>query len=411
MKSKMKKVTMFLMTIFIVYCTHAADLSGKWNFREIIIDENPLQPHRITDIEIVHIDNDGRLDIWCSGSKIRMHERKSAWYQNTGDMNNWQRHTPFPGPSLGAKWADIDGDGDMDLITGQDRNWAKTGNYAFVWMENPLKEGGDPAVDIWKTHEIEPDPQQDPDEVKTTFINAEGKVKSNLDLNNDGRCDVVVAAFKETLWYYPGPESPQEGPWKKYLIAKERHGHGGAEIADLDNDNDLDIVWGHSWFENTGDPTKVPWPRHVIDPNWPNECKIAIADLNKDGYLDVVLTGEENDIGVAWFANPGSKDRGKWKKHIIIAGWKGLHSCQVADFDLDGDIDIFTAQMHKRPGQRIAIIENIDITSNKWRPHVISRVGSHNAKIGDIDGDGDIDIVGKNYEEDFRPRLWLNPHK
>ncbi len=299
----------------------------------------------------------------------------------------------------------------MDLVTGQDRNWAKTGNYAFLWMENPLKQDGDPSEHIWKIHEIEPDPKQDPDEVKTTYVDVNGKVKSNLDLNNDGWCDIVVAAFKETLWQYPGPENPETGPWKKYLIAKEQHGHGGAQIADLDRDNDLDIVWGHSWYENPGDPTQVPWPQHVIDPNWPNECKIAVADFNNDGYLDVVLTGEENDIGVAWFVNPGGNAKGKWTGQKIVTGWKSLHSCQVADFDLDDDLVIFVAQMHKRAGQREAVIENVDSASYKWQPHVISTIGSHNAKIGDLDGDGDVDIVGKNYEEDFRPRLWLNPRK
>jgi len=41
---------------------------------------------------------------------------------------------------------------------------------------------------------------------------------------------------------------------------------------------------------------------------------------------------------------------------------------------------------------------------------VISLTGSHKAKTSDIDGDGDIDIVGKNYEKDDRPRIWLNPN-
>jgi len=85
-----------------------------------------------------------------------------------------------------------------------------------------------------------------------------------------------------------------------------------------------------------------------------------------------------------------------------------LHSCQLADFDKDGDLDIFTAQMHARPGQRVAILENRDISANEWKPHILSTVGSHNAKVADVDGDGDPDIVGKNYDQDKRPRLWIN---
>jgi hypothetical protein len=64
--------------------------------------------------------------------------------------------------------------------------------------------------------------------------------------------------------------------------------------------------------------------------------------------------------------------------------------------------------MHGWPGQRVAILENKDISVNKWELHILSSVGSHNAKVGDIDGDGDLDIAGKNYEQDKRPRIWAN---
>lgn len=382
-------------------------LAADWDFKETIVDETPLQPDRITDVEIVDINNDGRLDLWYSGSRIGPREHKAAWYERRGDT--WVRHTPFPGPSLGGNWADVDGDGDMDLITGQDRNWARTGNHALVWMENPLNDGRDPANHAWAVHQIHPDPA-DPDELHTGFIDADGRLVRRLDLNRDGRLDIVIAAFKQTLWYLPGPADPKEGPWRFYRIAEHRAAHGGAAIADLDADGDLDIVWGHSWYENPGHPAAVPWRPHMIDPQWPNECKIAIGDLDLDGYLDVVLTGEETADGLAWYRNPGPAPRESWEKQPIIAGWKGLHSCQLADFDKDGDLDIFTAQMHKRPGQRVAILENDLRRSRRWETHILSDTGSHNAKVGDIDGDGDVDIAGKNYEGDYRPRVWTNPN-
>jgi len=381
--------------------------AADWEFKELIIDEKPPQPDRITDVEIVDINNDGRPDLWYSGSKIPTDQRKFAWYERQGDA--WVRHTPFRGPSLGGNWGDVDGDGDMDLVTGQDRNGARTGNHALVWMENPLSAGGDPGRDVWDIHQIHPDPA-DPDELHTGYIDADGRLVRRLDLNGDGRLDLVIAAFKQTLWYLPGPENPKAGPWRLYKIAENRTSHGGAAIADLDNDGDLDIAWGHSWYENSGHATAVPWRGHPIDPEWPDECKIAIGDLDNDGYLDVVLTGAETARGAAWYRNPRRDPRRLWEKRQVIAGWKGLHSCQLADFDRDGDLDVFTAQMHNRPGQRVAILENKDAALNQWETHVISAVGSHNARVGDIDGDGDIDIAGKNYEGDRRPRVWLNPN-
>lgn len=82
----------------------------------------------------------------------------------------------------------------------------------------------------------------------------------------------------------------------------------------------------------------------------------------------------------------------------------------MADFDCDGDLDVFTAQMHGRPGQRVAVVENVDGKAAKWQPHILSNCGTHNAKVADIDGNGSPDIVGKNYDDDKRPRIWLNPN-
>jgi hypothetical protein len=64
--------------------------------------------------------------------------------------------------------------------------------------------------------------------------------------------------------------------------------------------------------------------------------------------------------------------------------------------------------MHGRQGERVAALKNAEISANKWQQHIVSSVGSHNAKVADIHADGNIDIAGKNYEGDKRPRIWVN---
>jgi len=347
--------------------------------------------------------------MWFSGSHIPLQEQKSARYKNTCDPRRWQRYTTFPGPSLGAAWGDVDGDGDVDLITGGDRNWAKTGNYAMVWLENPLHPGGDPTQGPWTVHQIHADPT-DPDEIHTDFIEATGRKQQGLDLHRDGRLDIILAAFKQTLWYVPGPEDPRQGPWEFHKIAEANDSHGGAAIADIDRDGDLDIVWGIEWYENPGDPCAGPWARHIIDKDWTCETQVEIADLDKDGRLDVVLSGEETDHGLAWYRNPGAKSSSLWPRHQVLSGWTGLHSLELADFDKDGNLDFFTAQLHHTKEKHVAIVENIDLVNDRYEVHIIDTCGSHKAIVCDLDQDGDLDIAGKNYEKDTRPRIWLHPN-
>jgi hypothetical protein len=103
----------------------------------------------------------------------------------------------------------------------------------MVWLENPLYPFGDPTQGSWAIHHIHPDPA-DPDEIHVDFIDGSGKKQMYLDLNRDGRLDIIVAAFKQTLWYVPCPEDPQHGPWEFHKIAEAVEGHGGAAIGDLD---------------------------------------------------------------------------------------------------------------------------------------------------------------------------------
>ena len=231
------------------------------------------------------------------------------------------------------------------------------------------------------------------------------------DLDGDGGFEIITMSGKfragvtrsKTLdlrWYKIIPNPYKY--WQKNRIGDSVH--AGIAAGDIDRDGDIDIVRSNVWFENKEGGRS--WSEHqIVNVPWDLECKIEVCDINKDGRLDVVLT-EAEIIGAraAWFEAPIDPKKEEWTAHILEQSdneERGpYHSMAVADFDNDGDLDIFIGEMEHlgvKP-YRWFIWENIFRDEN---PVFIERVildiglGTHEAVIGDVDGDGDIDICGK----------------
>ena len=403
-----KKKFILFIHILLVMFSSVPLLAADWSFREIIVDEHPPQLSRITDCTIMDINGDRKPDLWFSGRRGPHKDEHHfiPWYENTGDMNNWKRHLPFEGPVCYGTWDDMDGDGDSDLISSKDRR------REFLWMENPLSNG-DPAKETWKIWRIEPEGtgHLDPDEVYTFWRGKDNQIHHGLDLNGDGHLDMLNFKYGSDIHYIPGLKSPRtpNGTWPYYKVGSAG---GTGSLGDLDGDGDIDIAVRDGWYQNPGDPAKVPWSKHTFKAKGPSG-KVEIGDIDGDGRSDIVVSSEEEMDGITWFRNPGGNAKGTWAATNVIApdsGWKGLHSLQLADFDGDGDLDVFTAEMHGREQERVAICESADGKGDAWSVHILSRCGCHNAKVADLNGDGAPDIAGKNYEKDKRPRIWINPN-
>ena len=108
----------------------------------------------------------------------------------------------------------------------------------------------------------------------------------------------------------------------------------------------------------------------------------------------------------------------EWLGHDLLgADVVHGHSLRLADMDGDGNLDVFCAEMGKwtensptadNPQPKMWIFFG-DGKGNFRKEEVANSYGNHESRVADLDGDGDLDILGKPYNwEAPRLDIWLN---
>jgi len=305
------------------------------------------------------------------------------WYEYPA----WTKHKISSGSfTTDMQVGDIDNDGDFDAIIPRGKSTGST----IWWYENP-RPGSSPANSLWIGHKI---------------ANAEAHDLEVADLNKDGKLDVVVRLGGVTVLLQQSPESWIEIP----LDAGAR---SGLALADLDEDNRIDIILDGFWLKAPADLVQDSWQKFTFASSWiGTEVGVTPADLNKDGRMDILIAPAESNGSLVWYELLGDpKNADDWEEHIIDSTVSYVHTFKVADMDLDGDTDIVIAEMHQSATRRIMIYLNQGSAAN-WKRQVIATTGSHNIRVADIDNDGDMDIVGANWNNDSPTggaiELWRN---
>lgn len=171
--------------------------------------------------------------------------------------------------------ADIDGDGDPDLVLGT------------KWLRN---EGHD----IWTPFNLYHS-DQNPDRHRV------------VDMNGDGRLDVVVgyeaiSAPGKVAWYEQGPDPTQ--PWFEHPVATAI-GPMSLDVSDMDQNGDWDIILGeHNLkapetsrlliFENR-DGRALNWREHVVYTGDEHHNGARVVDIDNDGDGDILSIGWNQD--------------------------------------------------------------------------------------------------------------------
>jgi len=282
---------------------------------------------------------------------------------------------------------DIDGDGKVDLVQA-----LQPGNINVL---RNTTSGGTISFSL-----------------SSNFAGNYGTVDLQLaDLNGDGKLDVVAGcANGGPAVYYINTSTSGTISFNTAVNLGSNSGSRGVALADLDADGRVDILLNNSntieiWRNTTTSTSSVGF---TLDYTIPNSSVNSIgyfkvADIDGDGKLDIVEGDQSMNVNV--FLNQHNASTFSASSFAKTAFGNGSNSegqtydLRLADFDNDGKLDIATLS---QASGHIHVLRN---TSTSGTPgfatfqSFVANAGNQplDFEIGDLTGDGKIDLITFNY--------------
>jgi len=349
-----------------------------------LADEIPRRPelHRGSAVcsELVDMDGDGDLDL-VTGAPLDgpggTREQKTYLFFNDGYGTFADRSDLFPhidGRVLDVGVADFDGDGDQDVVRAEISNW----------------DGGGGGLQFHFNHG-----SAGFDNLYGPFIGPYATCLDLGDVDLDGDMDILAGHeytspfLPDRLFLNDGAAGFTSAPG----FPEEAQNTHDVRLVDVNGDTHLDaLLIGSEAYLYLGDGnasfTEAPLP-------FADGFALDLADVDDDGDLDLLLARRVDylvpDV-VTLYRNDGSGAFTPDPQLFPVANDR-VDSVALQDVDEDGAPDAFVdGQLYRNDGTGAFVHDASAL------PRGIS---VHGASFADVDGDGDVDLVSSG-------RLWTN---
>jgi hypothetical protein len=348
------------------------------------------------DITFGDLDADGDLDMIAGDSVGEI-----IYYPNTGTpiapafagsstfTNLTLSTTETPAyPALG----DIDGDGDLDVISG----YGGIGFYTFL-------NTGSATSSAFAAGAFQND-------LYAFGVEAFDGTLTLGDLDGDGDLDAIIGDSGGYIVYQQNtgtPLAPAFAVTTTLANVSIAGTYSHPQLADLDGDGDLDLMVGQSggtfsYFENTGSKTAPAFAAStsfsgVATASYP--CAPGFGDLDGDGDIDMFGSEVGGYGAVTYFQNTGAAAPTllfTQKTGVSQAPNKPFFSGSAAgDLDGDGDLDLITGDSYGSLAysQNTGGISSPGFASTTTLSGLSIASGTTKPAMADLDGDGDLDVV------------------
>jgi hypothetical protein len=224
----------------------------------------------INRVALGDLDGDNDIDI-VTGDIL---DRLIVW-RNDGTPFTGTWTSNVVGKALGDVLAvvlgDLDRDKDLDIVS-------NGGDYNVVIWQND----GTPFQGLWIVNEV------------GKIVREEYVWSLALgDFNNDKYLDIVSGDGENEVLIWHNDATPFSDAWAPFVVGASTDEIRSLAVEDLDNDNDKDIISADydgkviAW-ENPGIPFKDTWYYSVVNIHTNSLGSVAVADIDNDNDADIV---------------------------------------------------------------------------------------------------------------------------